>query len=92
MAHMQALAGGIGKLHQRVELGLAVVVGGAEGADLLPLFLPFFLDAVKLVFHCFSSSFTVRLEISMRVPSLQSRSSAYISRASFWKILTTTLL
>ena len=82
MAHVQARSGGIGELHQGVKFGLGVVIGGVKHAGFLPLGLPFLFDAVKFVFHFVSSSFTVRLEMSIRVPSPHSRSRAYISLAS----------
>ena len=52
VAHVQALAGGIGELHQAVEFGLGGVAGlGGEGLFLAPLVLPFLLDGGKIVFH-----------------------------------------
>ena len=57
MAHVQALAGGIGELDQTVELfpGLIAVDGG-EGLGLLPVFLPFLFDCGKVVFHMLTLS------------------------------------
>ena len=42
VAHVQALAGGIGKLHQRIELGLFTVVGSGKGFSSLHFSCHFF--------------------------------------------------
>ena len=49
MAHMQAVAGGIGELNQPVKLGLGVVAFGLKGVGFLPLFLPFGLDGFRII-------------------------------------------
>ena len=50
MSHMEALAGGIGELHQGVEFLLVRVTGAAgEGLLLPPLVLPFLFDGGKIV-------------------------------------------
>ena len=51
VAHVQALAGGIGELYQSVVLGLGVAGNGMVAAGLCPAVLPFAFDAVKLVFQ-----------------------------------------
>ena len=58
---LKALAGGIGELHQGIELGLAVPGDGVVAVFLSPAVLPFAFNAVKLVFQsdhtsCFSKS------------------------------------
>ena len=49
VAHVEPLAGGVGELHQRIELGLLAVVRGLVGSLFLPLLLPFGLDACEIV-------------------------------------------
>ena len=61
VAHVEALAGGVGELHQGIELGLAVPGDGVVAVFLSPAVLPFAFNAVKLVFQsdhtsCFSKS------------------------------------
>ena len=51
VAHVQALPGGIGKLHQAVKFGLVPTVGRGKGLFFPPLFLPLGLDAGKIVLH-----------------------------------------
>ena len=49
MAHVQAIARGIGELDQAVELGHGVVVLGGEGLVVIPVLLPFRLDLCRVV-------------------------------------------
>ena len=52
VAHVEPLAGGIGKLDQAEELLPSLVPrDGGEGLLLQPLLLPLFLNAGKIVFH-----------------------------------------
>ena len=53
---MESLTGGIGELHQSIELGLVTVIGGLVDPGLLPLFLPLGLDGCEIVlqrYHTF---------------------------------------
>ena len=53
VAHMEARSGGVGKLHQPVELGLAGVPGLAgKGFLILPSGLPLLLNGGKIVLQC----------------------------------------
>ena len=65
VAHVQALAGGVGELHQAVELGLVPAVLGGKGLALQPLFLPLGLDSGKIVLHLSRTS----LYIAGRTPA-----------------------
>ena len=61
LAHMEALAGGIGELHQGVEFGLVAVVLAVEGLLVQPLLLPLGLNGGKIVLqisHAFFESVT----------------------------------
>ena len=51
VAHMQALSGGIGELHQGVELGLVAVIPGLIDSGFLPFLLPLRLNGGKIVFQ-----------------------------------------
>jgi len=51
MAHVQAVAGGIGELHQSIELGLVLTGPAGEGLFVLPLGLPLFFNGGKIVLH-----------------------------------------
>jgi len=51
MADVQALPGGIGKLHQPVELGQGEVLLGGKGVLIRPLFLPLGLNGLEIVLH-----------------------------------------
>ena len=51
MAHMQALAGGIGELDEPIKLGALVPGNGGIGLGLLPPLLPLFLNGGKIVLH-----------------------------------------
>ena len=51
MPHVQALAGGIRKLDEPVELGSFVTGNGGIGLCLLPVSLPFLLNGRKIVIH-----------------------------------------
>ena len=52
VAHMEAVAGGIGELHQPIELGLVRLPRlGSEGLFLQPFLLPLLLNGGKIVFH-----------------------------------------
>ena len=52
VAHVHACAGGIGELHQAVELGLGVVLRGLEGLFRRPAGLPLGLDDFGIVDSC----------------------------------------
>ena len=52
VTHVEACTGGIGKLHQAVELGLALdEVLGLIGLFFLPLLLPFLLNGAEIILH-----------------------------------------
>ena len=51
MAHVEALARGIGELDQTVKLGPFAPVGGGKDLALLPALLPFRLNGGKIVFQ-----------------------------------------
>ena len=55
MTHMQTCAGGVGELHQGIELGLIVVDLGMEGLFVLPDLLPLGLYGFVIILHLFSS-------------------------------------
>ena len=59
MAHMQSLTRRVGELHQRIELGLGVVIGGGKGVLGFPDILPFLFHCGKIVFHKNHSSLPV---------------------------------
>ncbi len=52
MPYMQAFAGRIRKLHQRIILGLGVVICGGKDVFGVPDILPFFFDLRKIIIHC----------------------------------------
>ena len=52
VTHVEARTGGIGELHQAVELGLALdEVLGLIGLFFLPLLLPFLLNGAEIILH-----------------------------------------
>ena len=84
MTHMQTLSRRIGEFHQRIELGLGVIIGGGKGIFLFPDILPFLFHCGKIVFHKIILPFQfvrspqlglTMFEISTSWASLHSRSS-----------------
>ena len=51
VAHVQALPGGVGELHQGVKFGFVAVIFAAEGLFFCPFFLPLRLNGSKIVLH-----------------------------------------
>ena len=75
VSHVQTGAGGVGKLHQPIELGPGIPCHSPKALLLIPDLLPFFLDTSKLVFHFASLVYSViKLLISASGASPQSRS------------------
>ncbi len=52
MAYVEALAGGVGELHQAVEFGLIALVLGGVHLGVLPALLPLGFDGREIVFQC----------------------------------------
>ena len=51
MADMKTLAGGVGKLYQKKALFLVLARLCLKGLVVLPLFLPLFIDTLKIVHY-----------------------------------------